>query len=62
MNYFRRIVKYCLLGMAGLMAAGLVTVIALYIFLIPKLPDIETLKDVHLQVRVTRNSSRSSAK
>jgi len=50
MNFFRRIVKYCLIGMAGLMAAGLVTTIGVYIYLTPNLPDIETLKDVHLQV------------
>ena len=36
--------------MAGLMAIGLITALGVYLYLIPKLPDIETLKDVHLQV------------
>jgi len=50
MKFSHRIVKYCLIGLGSLMAAGLLMAIGIYIYLAPKLPDIETLKDIHLQV------------
>jgi len=50
MNLFSRIVKFCLIGLGSLMVAGLVIALGIFVYLSPKLPDIETLKDVHLQV------------
>jgi len=50
MKIFHRIVKYCLIGLGSLIGAGLLISLGIYIYLTPKLPDIETLKDVHLQV------------
>lgn len=50
MIFSRRIVKLCLIGLGGAILAGMLFAVVAYIYLTPKLPDIETLKDVHLQV------------
>ena len=50
MKYFHRFLRLCLLGLGSILALGLLAILAIYIYLTPQLPDIETLKDVHLQV------------
>src|SRR4030065_496608 len=50
MKYFHRFLRLCLLGLGSILGLVLLGALGIYIYLTPQLPDIETLKDVHLQV------------
>jgi penicillin-binding protein 1A len=49
MPRFRRLVRWGLFATAGLIVLGLIGAGALYAVIAPKLPDVETLRDVQLQ-------------
>ncbi|TBR14505.1 MAG: penicillin-binding protein 1A [Lysobacter sp.] len=49
MPRFRRLLRWVLFATAGLAVLGLITAGALYAVIAPKLPDVETLRDVQLQ-------------
>ncbi|MCW9024154.1 MAG: transglycosylase domain-containing protein, partial [Gammaproteobacteria bacterium] len=46
----KKLVTFCLASVLSLALLGAITVIAAYVYVIPTLPDIDTLKDVQLQV------------
>lgn len=46
----RRIFRYCLLTLAALSLAGLLGLIGVYFYVVPSLPSVAVLKDIHLQV------------
>ncbi len=50
MNYFRKIIKTSLLGLAGLFLLGMLAAVSSYIYIAPNLPSTETLRDIRLQV------------
>ena len=45
----RRLLRWALLGAAGAAVLGVVALGLLYFLIAPKLPDVETLRDVQLQ-------------
>ncbi|GAB1594368.1 penicillin-binding protein 1A [Lysobacter claricitrinus] len=49
MPRFRRLLRWALFASAGLLVLGLIAAGALYAVIAPKLPDVETLRDVQLQ-------------
>ena len=49
MPRFRRLLRWALFAFAGLTVLGLIAAGALYAVIAPKLPDVETLRDVQLQ-------------
>ncbi|HEY4582884.1 MAG TPA: penicillin-binding protein 1A [Lysobacter sp.] len=49
MPRFRRLLRWALFATAGLIVLGLIGAGALYAVIAPKLPDVETLRDVQLQ-------------
>jgi penicillin-binding protein 1A len=49
MPRFRRLIRWGLFATAGLIVLGLIGAGALYAVIAPKLPDVETLRDVQLQ-------------
>ncbi|TZF90068.1 penicillin-binding protein 1A [Cognatilysobacter lacus] len=49
MPRFRRLLRWALFATAGLIVLGLIAAGALYAVIAPKLPDVETLRDVQLQ-------------
>ncbi len=46
----RRILRYSLLTIAALSLAGLVGLVGIYLYVVPSLPSVAVLKDIHLQV------------
>ncbi len=46
----RRIVRYSLVSMAILALAGLIGLVGIYLYVVPSLPSVGVLKDIHLQV------------
>ncbi|GAB2501288.1 penicillin-binding protein 1A [Lysobacter humi (ex Lee et al. 2017)] len=49
MPRFRRLLRWALFATAGLVVLGLITAGALYAVIAPKLPDVETLRNVELE-------------
>ncbi|MGH2508244.1 MAG: peptidase, partial [Ktedonobacteraceae bacterium] len=46
----RRIVRYSLVSLAILALAGLIGLVGTYLYVVPSLPSVGVLKDIHLQV------------
>jgi penicillin-binding protein 1A len=57
MKSFYRLLKYLVLFLFGLTLVGVISLYGIYLYLEPKLPSIETLKDVQLQVPLRIYSS-----
>ncbi len=50
MNWRRRLLRYLLVGVAGLGLLGLLVLTGLYFYISSSLPSVAVLKDIHLQV------------
>ena len=57
MKSFYKLLRYLVYFLFGLSAIGAIGLYGTYLYLEPKLPSIETLKDVHLQVPLRIYSS-----